>query len=165
MHPFSSTLFKFCLSLACVLSVFVGTSHAHVGYYANCAYCHGSTTGVTALSGNLTAPTNLSVNPRLDGGNTSSLPCFTAKAGDVITVTLNSAPPGTIGDIFSFAVTGNVVSGSQSLSFVAGIKTSAANQLHFSIGGSSWAAQAPLDAGVYYSQGPLAWASGATTET
>lgn len=159
--PFSGR--KVWLYAVSALLMVSGKANALVSYGYNCASCHSTTTGVVSLSGNTTAPTSLSVNPRLDAGSTASLQCFTAKPGDTVKVTLNSVPIGPSGGKYAFAITGNKSTESLVSGAVSGIKTSTANKLSFT-GPSGWTTQ-NVNGINYFTQGSYSWASGTQTTT
>lgn len=140
---------------------------AKVNYYANCELCHSGVTGATSVS----STSLMKVNPRLDGGDPSNLPCYTASPGDTLTVTLKATPPGVTGDSFGFAITGNTVGGVmvESITAVNGIMISQTNRLIYTVSGTDWAFQNPHYSNVadspYCTQGPISWQSGSATRS
>jgi hypothetical protein len=143
MRPSSISFRFFPVLLSLAFLVLADSAFATVDSYGNCTLCHLETSGAgVSVSGN---STTRSVSPRLDGGNTTSLPCFNAYPGDTITVTLKATPPGMAGNSFAFAITGNVVGGSmnESLAAVRGVSVSSTNLLSYSVGGSDWSFQNP----------------------
>jgi len=141
----------------------------------NCAACHTNVAGSVSISGNLTTPTTLAVNPRKDSGNTGTLPCFTVTAGTAttihITLTLTSVGVDgvTAGDNYAFSLGGTVKAGSgnnsqESLvtgSTVLGIKTAVTDKLVFSLDTThGWTTATGTTK--YYYINPTPW-SGSTT--
>jgi hypothetical protein len=144
----------FIVVMSLLASVPGAFAHVNAGY--NCAGCHTTVTGVTTITN---SPGTLAVNPRLDGGSTSALPCFTAKPGDTITVSLKATPKGISGDQFAFAITGlnssTIASGALS-----GVKFSTANKLSYTpTTPAGWTKQS---SGAYFTEGPLSWTSSST---
>jgi hypothetical protein len=129
--------------LAAFLLFAASNAFAHVNSGGNCASsnCHGDDTGRMTVSGNTGM---LSVNPRLDLGNTAQLPLFTVTQGKTVPLTINVINSGTPGldptDKFGVALTGTLKSSvleSLTPTTVKGIQTATTDLLNF-IPDSSW---------------------------
>lgn len=115
-NPMKNTSMKLSLPirgmavLGCALLATAGSVLAHPTSGANCSQpaCHNNVvTGAISLAGNLTVPTTLSVNPRLDSGYTGTLPTFTVSPGGTITLTLGVIPQ--TDNSYTYAITGAAI--------------------------------------------------------